>query len=935
MPMKHVVASVVSHFAAVAIVAYAGYAHAELLVYESFEQAAPGALNAQTSGDGFSGAYSDNGTCSVVVGSANRMVYQNGDISIDGGTTHMRMQLKSAISKGAVLWGRAIDTITATENNDPIYISLLMRVSPSCAADDDEDSFLFGITTEISKAPIYGVNFAKSSDGTGNAIGMRHYNTNRPGTTKVTAGETYLVVYKWYKKNDYYRGFSMVLNPSSSEEPSTWDIDVDSGLNKRLAEYLAISCFVRESCETEDQFDIDEFRIGRSWSDVTGAATYNGVVPRPEISVEGGETTRTVTISHGMTGVSCYYTTDGTIPSASNGTLYTAPFVIGGSTDIMAVAVDSNGHSSEVVMEVLNIGERHWTGLGADDRWATPENWLPVGLPQNQVIVFGAQDRTAWGTVNNVIDEDITVRSLCFTNNNFAPAVTTTGCDSHVGTIAPGKKLKVVSMDDDGYSLLMTSPRGKWKKNSHIQASFGGGGAFEIDSPLSTVYLSCNSSEAYTTTTIDLTGLSSVQMNVSRIYVGMYSRMTAKLLLATTGRNELTADALLVGDGHGVMEASANASELRLGQRNAINADLIAVGSSEDGFANANSGTIYFADGLSSPSLEIRSRDGLGRAEVRLGGHGWGEAVGMKSHTATGTFDFSPGTVDALIDGFHIARSCGRRYDGSNNGGATKGVVKMSAGVMDVNNLYFVYSVYHNKSSDPSCLLATGEIDVSGGDFIVNGDADAANNRERACQGVTAKIALSGGTFRVGGDLLLASRHGYATNVVAEVDVSGGELMVGRSLVGGTDDKGYTGNYTAEKVNVAANVTAAGGVIAVTNEQGTAELRIESGTLALQGGKVYADSLVMTNEASEVEVILSGDGFVTAEVGKVRLGGRIKVSVADGFDPHGASVWDVVSGLQPRDGTFDEVDVPEGYRIVYTPTGFSVANKRGLAIVIR
>lgn len=720
MPMKHVVASVVSHFAAVAIVAYAGYAHAELLVYESFEQAAPGALNAQNgSGDGFAGAY-----------------------------------------------------------------------------------------------------------------------------------------------------------------------------------------------------------------------VYNGLAPRPAIDIEYAGTSYTVTITQGMPGVSCYYTTDGTTPSASNGTLYTEPFVLTDSADVRAVAVDSLGNSSIVVLKIANI-EAHWIGEGADDKWTTPENWLPHGTPANKALVFGAQDRTLWGTINNVIDEDITVRSLCFTNNNFAPAVTTAGCDSHVGTIAPGKKLKVVSMDDDGYSLLMTSPRGRWNKNSTVRASFTGGGAFEVASPDSTVLMYCNSSSARTTTTLDLSGLGEVKMDVSRIYVGLYSRMIAKLLLATAGRNELTADALLVGDGHGVMEASADASELRLGQCNAINADLIAVGSSEDGFANANSGKIYFADGLSSPSLEIRSRDGLGRAEVRLGGHGWGGDVGMKSHTATGTFDFSPGTVDALIDGFHIARSCGRRYDGSNNGGATKGVVKMSAGVMDVNNLYFVYSVYHNKSSDPSCLLATGEIDVSGGDFIVNGDADAANNRERACQGVTAKIALSGGTFRVGGDLLLASRHGYATNVVAEVDVSGGELTVGRSLVGGTDDKGYTGNYTVEKVTVRADVVARGGVIAVTNEQGTAELRIESGTLALQGGKVYADSLVMTNEASEVEVVLSGDGFVTAEVGKVRLGGRIKVSVADGFDPHGASVWDVVSGMQPRDGTFDEVDVPEGYRIVYTPTGFSVANKRGLAIVIR
>ena len=932
--MKHVVRSVISHFAAVAIFASAGYAHAELLVYESFEQSAPGALNAQTSGDGFAGAYSDNGTCSVVVESANRMVYQNGDISIDGGTTHMRMQLKSAISKGAVLWGRAIDTITATENNDPIYISLLMRVSPSCAADDDEDSFLFGITTEISKAPIYGVNFAKSSEGSGNAIGMREYNTNMPGSTKVIAGQTYLVVYKWYKTNGYYRGFSMVLNPSSSEEPSTWDIDVDSGLNKRLAEYLAISCFVRESCETEDQFDIDEFRIGRSWADVTGAATYNGVVPRPEISVEEGETTRTVTISQGMTGVSCYYTLDGTTPSASNGTLYTAPFVIGGSTDIKAVAVDSNGHSSEVVIEVLNIGERHWTGLGEDDNWSTPENWFPVGSPQNQVIVFGAQDRTAWGTVNNVIDEDITVRSLCFTNNNFAPAVTTAGCDSHVGTIAPGKKLKVVSMDDDGYSLLMTSPRGKWSKNSHIQASFGGGGAFEIDSPLSTAYLSCNSSEAYTTTTMDLTGLSSVQMNVSRIYVGHLARMRAYLNLSKSGVNTLAADVITVGDSHGASDAPSDASKIVLGKTNYINADFVGIGSSEIGFINVDSGAVEFAEGIDSPTIKIRSKDGIGRAEVRVGGHGQGGDVGQKS-SCKGTLDLSRGSVDALIDELHVTRACGRRYDGSNNGGRTDGEVKLSAGVMDINNLHLVYSVYHSKSSDPSCLLATGEIDVSGGDFIVNGDADCANNNNKACQGVTATVNLTGGTMSVGGDMFLASRHGYATNVIANVNVSAGELSVAGALVGGTDDKNYTGNYTAEKVNVSANVTAAGGVIAVTNEQGTAELRIESGTLALQGGKVYADSLVLTNAASAVEVLLSGDGFATVEVGKALLGGTIKVSVADGFKPHGASEWTIVDGTLPRVGVFAAVELPEGYKVKYTPTGFMVANKSGLTIIVR
>lgn len=124
-------------------------------------------------------------------------------------------------------------------------------------------------------------------------------------------------------------------------------------------------------------------------------------------------------------------------------------------------------------------------------------------------------------------------------------------------------------------------------------------------------------------------------------------------------------------------------------------------------------------------------------------------------------------------------------------------------------------------------------------------------------------------------------------------------------------------------------------MIAVTNEQGTAELRIESGTLALQGGKVYADSLVLTNAASAMEVLLSGDGFATAEVGAARLGGTIKVSIADGFDPHGASEWTIVDGTLPRVGVFAAVELPEGYKVKYTPTGFMVANKSGLTIIVR
>lgn len=927
--MKHVVRSVISHFAAVAIFASAGYAHAELLVYESFEQSAPGALNAQTSGDGFAGAYSDNGTCSVVVESANRMVYQNGDISIDGGTTHMRMQLKSAISKGAVLWGRAIDTITATENNDPIYISLLMRVSPSCAADDDEDSFLFGITTEISKAPIYGVNFAKSSEGSGNAIGMREYNTNMLGSTKVIAGQTYLVVYKWYKKNGYYRGFSMVLNPSSSEEPSTWDIDVDSGLNKRLAEYLAISCFVRESCETEDQFDIDEFRIGRSWSDVTGAATYNGVVPRPEISVEGGETTRTVTISHGMTGVSCYYTLDGTTPSASNGTLYSSPFVLTDSADVRAVAVDSYGNASEVVIQTVNF-ELHWVGASGDDSWTTTVNWLPNGNPVNKALVFGAEDRTKDSIVNSVISQDTTVRSLLFTNNSFAPAVVTPNYYWHVISIGEGKTLTVNGRDENGYVFRMWSPTTTGEPS--MAAKFTGGGRLVVNSPEADVLTQFNSSNNKATTTLNLAGLSEFDCTASVFTFCRGRRAKGTLALAKTGigKNTFTLDAFYLADMRSDDQGGDTVS-MQLGSDNVFNSDIFYIGAPSAGYNHAQPAAVSFASGLTNPTVKIRAKDGLGRADMKVGSHGTNVDATPRSMNVTA--DFSAGSVDAKVGDFVVGN--GRGYFWSNQYGTLSATFKMSAGTFDTLSTVVGRTEYTSGTRNVNARPCTGTFSLSGGDFIAQGNFYAAENSAEAYQGARANISVSGGTLDIGGNMSLAARHGCATNVVAALEVSGGILSVKGALTGGEDDQHYTGTYTAEDVNVQANVTAAGGVIAVTNEQGTAELRIESGTLALQGGKVYADSLVLTNAASAMEVLLSGDGFATVEAGTARLGGTIKVSIADGFDPHGASEWTIVDGTLPRVGVFAAVELPEGYKVKYTPTGFMVANKSGLTIIVR
>lgn len=78
----------------------------------------------------------------------------------------------------------------------------------------------------------------------------------------------------------------------------------------------------------------------------------NGVskVPLPEISPMGGifPAARTVTISSGSVNATIMYTTDGSTPSLSNGTLYTGPFQISSSQLIKAIAFKTDWQPSDM-----------------------------------------------------------------------------------------------------------------------------------------------------------------------------------------------------------------------------------------------------------------------------------------------------------------------------------------------------------------------------------------------------------------------------------------------------------------------------------------------------------------------------------------------------------------------------------------------------------
>lgn len=929
--MKHIIASVLPHFAAAAIVASAGHVHAAPFAYDGFEETVDGVLNAQSGGTGFSHSWVSQSTASIV---KDNMSYSSGDISINGGNTYLRFK----VSSQTAVFSRKIPTDAFPSDGSDIYISMLVRLPASAVATLDPDYFMVALSTSATDVPVLGPLFGPNAD-VGNVFGIRQVG-NVFSSTVPTSGTTHLVVVKLSKKDkSYYQYASLIVDPSTLSEPAIeqWVIQesYNSNIKNDISKYCYLQGFVKfnsddaQKCESDDVFEIDEVRLATSWSDAVCASDYGGIVPPPYFSISESGMSKTVSILNSIPGMTHYYTTDGTEPTAETGTAYSSPFSVSSYAVVKAIAVDAGGNASKSASVICSL-ESRWVGAGADDNWTTTGNWSPSGSPEGRSIVFGAEDRTKDSIVNSIISQDMMVRSLLFTNNTFAPAPTDTNKKAwwHVVQIAEGKTLTVNGWDENGYAFRMWSPETTGEPS--MGAKFTGGGKLVIDSADADIITQFTSSNNKATTDLNLAGLSEFECTADEFTYCRGRRTNGTLSLARTGagKNTFTLNEFYISDMHSGSQGGGTVT-MMLGVENVINSDIFYVGAPPAGFIHAQSAAVKFATGLESPSVRIRAKDGIGRADMQVGSHGTGVDTTPRSMSATA--DFTLGSVDAKVGNLVVGN--GRGYYWSNAYGNISGTLAMSAGSFDALSAVVGRTEYTSGTRNVEAKPCTGTFSLSGGDFTVQGNFDAAENSAGAYQGVKANISVSGGTLAIGGNMTLATRLGLATNIIADVNVSGGSLLVSGNLASGVAVTNL--ENAAHVVNLQANVTAAGGVIAVTNDHGTAELRIESGTLALQGGKVYADSLVLTNAASAVEVLLSGDGFATAEVGKALLGGTIKVSVADGFKPHGASEWTIVDGTLPRVGVFAAVELPEGYKVKYTPTGFMVANKSGLSVVVR
>ena len=130
------------------------------------------------------------------------------------------------------------------------------------------------------------------------------------------------------------------------------------------------------------------------------SATYVVTIPSatvatPVINPNGGTdltSAQTVTITCATAGATIYYTTDGTTPSASNGTQYTGSFTVSADCTVKAIAV-LNGTSSEVASATFTF-----TQASGDDVYTLVTNINDVNAQGEYLIVYRTSSTAPTGT---------------------------------------------------------------------------------------------------------------------------------------------------------------------------------------------------------------------------------------------------------------------------------------------------------------------------------------------------------------------------------------------------------------------------------------------------------------------------------------------------------------------------------------------------------
>ncbi len=332
-------------------------------------------------------------------------------------------------------------------------------------------------------------------------------------------------------------------------------------------------------------------------------------------------------------------------------------------------------------------------------------------------------------------------------------------------------------------------------------------------------------------TTVDMTGLSSVSVNVNFFRVGYGLNNGTTLSLSNTA-NYLTANAVQISDSNGW---NAQAATMVLGTGiNVIETDSITIGVSK------GNGTLKFQSQTagSAGTVEIRGKSG---ATTNI-------TVGANNGTNTGAVP--TGVLDlrghaATVNAGNLI--VGRRDNVSN--GAT-GTVYFSAGTFNVNNVD-LGSISGNSTGE-----AKGTLSISGGVFTVNAGGSfklATFSNTNTSGKATAIVEILGGALISNADIVeVGGTSSTTTNTTSTITLNGGTLDM-------------TGHHIGSAANTINTLTLAAGTLKDTGEinGGAAISKTTTGTLVMQGNNAYTGATTVSGGSLLVNNTHTGTSSAT------------------------------------------------------------------------
>ena len=475
-------------------------------------------------------------------------------------------------------------------------------------------------------------------------------------------------------------------------------------------------------------------------------------------------------------------------------------------------------------------------GGGANLNWTTLTNWSDDADPSGDDITFNdiGGVLTA-GTVTNIVDASFAINSLAFTN---------VGTASHTTQISSGQTLTL-----SGTGSVFQLNTGTATATSST-VGITGAGTFAITGGTTANFnVGATAFTAQSTPaaiqTLDLSGLATLTADVGNFAVGTGQRNAGAVTFG--GTSTVTATALTLG---GNTTTGGAQSSLSLGQTNTINANTISVGNGR------SSGVLQFrTTGLSNPTITIANRAGTGAANVNVGLLDTNASVG-----ATGTLDFSGGTLTGTFGTINLGRGGNSSATGSSTGNFVFGAGSMTATAINAgigNNGTSVTSTGIGNvtmTASAGTLTATtvtvgtqtaGNTNSATGTFTQNGGTAAittlnlVNRTATGTANVSGTYELAGGTLKAGAIQAGSSGSGTGTvtrafnwtgGTIQNLDAST-DLTIGSGLTlnaNGANAKNF--NVDAGRtITVNANVTAA-----------TTLAKNGGGTLTLAGANTYA-----------------------------------------------------------------------------------------------